>query len=93
LRATFTVGLAGELAFEDERYGAPLSELSVEQERFAVFSAYAAAHAQRHWFVVDFGKRAGQHIGVDLGPSGARNVVTLAGLALRLVVVELNGGF
>ena len=50
-------------------------------------------HAQRHWFVIDVGGREGQYIEVGLGPSGARNVVTLAGLALRLLMVELNGGF
>ena len=92
MRAAFAVGPAEELALEDERDGSP-PELFAEQERFAVLFAFTAVHAQRHWFVIDVGGREGQYIEVGLGPSGARNVVTLAGLALRLLVVELNGGF
>ena len=58
-----------------------------------VLFAFAAAHAQRHWVAVDVGGREGQHIRVGLGPSRTWNVVTLAGLALHLLVVQLNRGF
>ena len=73
--------------------GHPLPELSAEQERFAVLFAFAAAHAQRHWFAVDVSGREDQHIGVGLGPSRTWNIVTLAGLALHLLAVQPSRGF